>query len=45
MPVSLNARMNMKLFSQVEQKVPYGRVSQYLLELVRKDLEREENHD
>lgn len=39
MDVTLYAKMQAKLFSPLEEKVPYGAVARYLNELVRKDLE------
>lgn len=39
MDVTLYAKMQAKLFSPLEEKVPYGAVARYLNELVRRDLE------
>jgi hypothetical protein len=38
MPVTLKAKMDMFLWSEVEQRVPYGRVTNYVLGLIQKDL-------
>lgn len=39
-PVSLRAQVDVLLYSPVECKVPYGRRSEYLIGLIREDLER-----
>lgn len=40
MPTAIYAQVQLKLFSELEQKVPYGAVAKYLNELVRQDLEK-----
>lgn len=42
---SLWARVQLKLYSPLEEKVPYGAMSKYLNELIRKDLENAETVD
>lgn len=40
LPEDVYARMILQLYSPLEGKVPHGAISDYLTELVRKDLER-----
>lgn len=41
-PTRLYAKVKLKLWSDLEEKVPYGAVGKYINELIRKDLESED---
>lgn len=42
-PAKLHAQMMLKLYSPLEEKIPYGAVNYYIAELIRKDLENGQN--
>jgi len=41
LPPDLVARMDLKLFSEVEQRIPYGARSRYITRLVEADLAKD----
>lgn len=41
-PTKVYAQVQLKLYSELEDKVPYGAISKYINELIRKDLEKDD---